>query len=156
MELTPKNILLLALTVLAVMALALTFALSGSSDGSADGGPDIVVAEGGSASLGSVPDGPDKNLATIELEHTPDVGDSTLTNITALLDQLQPICTANDRTQLSDFVANSMRLVEDESEYSVVPTQILEDAATASGAWHDPDCAGLFVSLVSEYQAGMN
>jgi hypothetical protein len=112
-----------------------------------------------SACGGSAAKGPDNDLATIELGHRPDGDDPTLAHIARQLDILEDTCTANTRTRLADFVANTMNIVEDKSAYSVTPVQVLDDAVTASDAYAASqsgtvDCLNMFVFLAMEYQGG--
>jgi hypothetical protein len=105
--------------------------------------------------------GPDNDLVGIELGRQPATDDPTLIRLGSMLDALQVVCTANTRTQLADFTANVILLL-DEDGVELKPTQVLEDAVTASDAYaaggsgEALDCASLFALLVPLYKNGFN
>jgi ABC-type phosphate/phosphonate transport system substrate-binding protein len=128
-----------------VVALALaTLAVAGCTSESSDNGQSS---------------GPDSDLATFELGHRPSEGDATLERISEMLTTLEGVCTDNTRLQLADATAGVISLL-DEKGIEVTPTQVLEDAVTASDAYaigppgRTVDCLNLFALLGLSYESG--
>jgi hypothetical protein len=120
----------------------------------------LVLVLSGCAGEDEAPSGPDNDLATIELGHRPSATDETLIEVRSMLDTLEAVCTGNTRLQIADATAGVIKYLDEKEDVDVTPTQVMEDAITASDAWAagnqsgDLDCRDLFALLVPLYASG--
>jgi hypothetical protein len=91
---------------------------------------------------------PEEDLAAIQLGRRPSSDDSTLRQISSLLDTMQADCPKNTRRQLADFTANTILLLEDKG-ISANPAEVLSDVAQSTDLGAISDCRDVFALYVT-------
>lgn len=96
------------------------------------------------------PNGPEGDLATIELGSRPSSDDSTLNLISSLLDTMESDCPSNTRRELADYTANAYQKLNG----AATPTEILQDVSKSTDVQAFSDCLDVFVQYVLLRQGG--
>jgi hypothetical protein len=99
---------------------------------------------------GADPDGPEGDLATIELGSPPSSDDTTLQLISSLLDTMELDCPSNTRSELADFTANTYEKLNGVAS----PSEILQDVSQSTELQAYSDCLDVFVQYVILRQGG--
>lgn len=104
----------------------------------------------GTESGNADPNGPEGDLATIELGSRPSSDDSTLDLISSLLDTMESDCPGNTRRELADYTANAYEKLNG----AATPTEILQDVSMSTDLQAFSDCLDVFVQYVLLRQGG--